>query len=377
MDFDWSEEQRDFREAVIRFASAQLANSDHSIEWFRAAWKKCADFGILGLPISDKYGGTGADHLTVVGALEALGYSCSDNGLIFSLNAHMWACQHPIARFGNDEQKLKYLPRLCDGSLIGAHAMSEPDAGSDAFALRTIATRSGDVYRLQGSKTFVTNAPAADLFIVFARSPGSSGFSGLSAFILERSMPGLRVGPPLVKMGLRTSPMGEVFLDDCEVPASNLLGRPGLGMPIFTAAMELERSMILASTIGTMERGLERSLDYARQRRQFDQPIGKFQAVSHRLVEMKLRLETARLLLYRLAWLIDQGRSAALDSALVKLHLSESFLASSLEALQIHGGYGYMVETGLEVDVRDALAARLYSGTSEIQRNLAARHLGL
>jgi alkylation response protein AidB-like acyl-CoA dehydrogenase len=171
--------------------------------------------------------------------------------------------------------------------------------------------------------------------------------------------------------------MAEVFFDDCEVPNANLLGRHGLGMPIFTAAMELERSMILASTIGAMERTLERSLAYARERRQFDQPIGKFQAVSHPLVDMKLRLETARLLLYRLAWLIDNGRPAALDSALVKLYLSETYLATSLEALQIHGGYGYMTETGLEAEVRDALAARLYSGTSEIQRNLAARHLGL
>jgi hypothetical protein len=178
-------------------------------------------------------------------------------------------------------------------------------------------------------------------------------------------------------MGLNSSPMGEVFLDDCEVPVSNLLGRPGLGMPIFAAAMELERSMILACTIGTMERGLERSVAYARERRQFDQPIGKFQAVSHRLVDMKLRLETARLLLYRLGWLLDQGHSAALDSALVKLHLSESFVTSSIDALQIHGGYGYMSEYGLEGDVRDALAARLYSGTSDIQRNLAARYMGL
>jgi alkylation response protein AidB-like acyl-CoA dehydrogenase len=377
MDFDWNEEQREFREAVVRFASTHLADTDHSTEWFRAAWKKCADFGILGLPIADEYGGAGASSLTVVGAFEALGYSCPDNGLIFSLNAHMWACQHPIARFGNDEQKRKYLSRLCDGSLIGAHAMSEPGAGSDAFALRTTATRNGDNFRLHGAKTFVTNAPVADVFIAFARAPGSSGFSGLSAFILESGMPGLSVSPPMAKMGLQTSPMGEVFLDECEVPVANLLGRPGLGMPIFAAAMELERSMILASTIGTMERSLERSLAYARERRQFNQPIGRFQAISHRLVDMKLRLETARLLLYRLAWLIDQGRPAALDSALVKLHLSESFLTSSLEALQIHGGYGYMVETGLENDVRDALASRLYSGTSEIQRNLAARYLGL
>jgi hypothetical protein len=377
MDFEWSEEQRDFREAVVRFATAELSDSDHSLEWFRVAWKKCADFGIQGLPVSSDYGGSGASHLTTVAALEALGYACSDNGLIFSLNAHMWACQHPIARFGNEDQKAKYLPALCNGSMIGAHAMSEPGAGSDAFALRSTAILEGDVYRLNGSKTFVSNAPVADLFITFARTPGTSGFSGLSAFVLESNTAGLRVGQPMTKMGLHSSRMAEVFFEDCEVPAANRLGRPGLGMPVFSAAMELERSMILASTIGTMERILERTLGYARERRQFDHPIGKFQAVSHPLVEMKLRLETARLLLYRLAWFLDNGKPAALDSALVKLHLSESYVASSLEALQIHGGYGYMVDTGLEQEVRDALAARIYSGTSEIQRNLAARHLGL
>ena len=255
--------------------------------------------------------------------------------------------------------------------------MSEPGSGSDAFALAMTATPHGDGFRLSGSKTFVTNAPIADLFIVFARAPGTQGFGGLSGFLIERDTPGLSVGPPMEKMGLHSSRMGEVFLDECDVPASSLLGRRGAGMPVFAAAMERERSMILASTIGTMERGLERSLSHAKERQQFGQPIGKFQAVSHRLVDMKLRLETARLLLYRLGWLLDQGHPAALDSTLVKLHLGESFVASSLDALQIHGGYGYMAEYGLEADVRDALASRIYSGTSEIQRNLAARHMGL
>jgi alkylation response protein AidB-like acyl-CoA dehydrogenase len=377
VDFEWTDEQRQFRQAVIQFAHRELTGGDGSLEWFQAAWKKCANFGIQGLPVAEAFGGGGADNLTVIAALEALGYACPDNGLIFSLNAQMWACQHPIERFGTDQQKSKYLPGLCDGSLIAAHAMSEPGSGSDAFSLTTTATPSGDGYRLNGSKTFVSNAPVADLFVVFARAPGSTGFSGLSGFLIERDTPGLSVGPPMEKMGLHTSRMGEVFLDDCEVPASSLLGRRGAGMPVFAAAMERERGMILASTIGTMERDLERSLSHAKERHQFGEPIGKFQAISHRLVDMKLRLETARLLLYRLGWMLDQGRPAALDSALVKLCLGESFVASSLDALQIHGGYGYMAEYGLEADVRDALASRIYSGTSDIQRNLAARHMGL
>jgi alkylation response protein AidB-like acyl-CoA dehydrogenase len=176
---------------------------------------------------------------------------------------------------------------------------------------------------------------------------------------------------------LKTSQLGELFFDDSYVESSTLLGRFGAGMAVFTAAMERERSMILASTVGTMQRGLERSLAYAQVRKQFGQPIGKFEAISHRLVEMKIRLESSRLLLYRLAWLLDNDQPAGLDSALVKLHLSESFVASSIDALQIHGGYGYMEEYGLEQDVRDSLASRLYSGTSEVQRNLAARYMGL
>lgn len=377
MDFEWTDEQREFRDAVRQFGARELSNGDGSLDWFKDAWRKCARFGIQGLPVATAYGGSGADNLTVIAALEALGYACPDNGLLFSLNAQMWACQHPIERFGTEEQKSRYLPGLCDGSLMAAHAMSEPGSGSDAFSLTTTATPHGGGYRLNGSKTFVTNAPVADLFVVFARAPASKGFGGLSGFLIDSATPGLTVGPPLQKMGLHSSRMAEVFFDECEVPASSLLGRRGAGMPVFAAAMERERSMILASTIGTMERGLERSVSHAQERQQFGQPIGKFQAISHRLVDMKLRLETARLLLYRLGWLLDQGRPAALDSALVKLCLGESFVSSSLDALQIHGGYGYMAEYGLEADVRDALASRIYSGTSDIQRNLAARHMGL
>ncbi len=377
MDFQWTDEQREFRDAVIRFSRQELADPDGSREGFLSSWKKCAAFGLQGLAVAEEFGGSAADSLSVAGALEALGYACSDNGLIFSLNAQMWACQHPIERFGTPEQKARYLPLLCNGSMIAAHAMSEPGSGSDAFGLSTTAVGDGDGFRLNGSKTFVTNAPVADLFLLFARSPGTTGFSGLSGFLIERDTPGLTVGPPLEKIGLQSSPMGEVFLEDCEVSADSLLGRAGAGMPVFSTAMERERSMILACTIGTMERGLERSISHARDRKQFGQPIGKFQAISHRLVEMKLRLETARLLLYRLAWLMDHDLPTGLDSALVKLHLSESLVASSLDALQIHGGYGYMEEYGLGSDVRDALATRIYSGTSDIQRNLAARHLGL
>lgn len=377
MNFQWDTQQMEMRDATSRFASLELTDLTHSVDEFKKAWRKCADVGVQGLTVDTRYGGLGADYLTTVATLEALGKSCEDNGFLFSLNAHMWACQYPIQRFGNREQIERYLPRLCDGSLIGAHAMSEPGSGSDAFSLTTTATETEDGYTLHGSKTFVTNAPIADVFIVFARVPGTEGFGGISAFIVDHATPGLEIGSPSEKLGLESSYMAEVFFDDCEIPRAQLLGRAGRGAGIFVDAMEHERAMILASAVGSMERTFENSIAYARERRQFGQPISRFQAVSHRLADMKTRLEASRLLLYRLAWRLDQGEPVGLDSAMVKLHLSESYVATAFDAIQIHGGYGYLKEYGVERELRDAVASQLYSGTSDIQKNLIARHLGL
>jgi alkylation response protein AidB-like acyl-CoA dehydrogenase len=381
MDFDLTEEQRLLRDAVVEFARGELngdvVERDRTGSFSREAWAKCASLGLLGLPIPREYGGAGADAVTTLVALEALGYGCTDNGLIFSINAQLWACATPIARYGSDEQKRRYLPGLCDGSLIAAHGMSEPGSGSDAFAMTTVAERTDAGYVLNGSKTFVTNAPESDVFVVFATIDRTAGFAGVTGFVVENGTPGLTVGKPLSKMGLRTSPMSELFFEGCEVEEASLLGKPGGGMAVFNTSMTWERSCILASTVGTMERQLERAVAYAQERRQFGQPIGGFQAVSHKLVDMKLRLETTRLLLYRLGWLLDNGKPVALDSALVKLHLSDCYVRSSLDALQVHGGYGYMTEYELERDVRDAIGSRLYSGTSEIQYNIAARSMGL
>lgn len=377
---DWTEEQQRFRQAVIEFAQGDLAKQlaragDDAFP--REAWRRCAEFGLQGLPVPAEYGGLGATAGTIALALEALGYGCPDNGFIFGLNAQLWACETPLVAFGSERQKQRYLPGLCDGTIVAAHAMTEPDSGSDAFNLRTTATERGGRYVLNGAKTFVTNAPAADLFIVFATTDRTLRFAGICSFLVERDTPGLAVGQPLTKMGLKSAPMAELFLDECEVDAEQLLGGPGAGMAVFNASMEWERGYILAGAVGTMQRQLERCIAYARERRQFDQPIGGFQAVAHRIVDMKVRLETARLLLYRFAALMERGEATVLDSALTKLHLSESFLASSLDGLQVHGGYGYMSEYGFEQEVRDAVAGRIYSGTSEVQRNLIARHLGL
>jgi alkylation response protein AidB-like acyl-CoA dehydrogenase len=381
MDFELTDEQRSLRASIVDFARRELNDDlverDKEAAFSRDAWRKCAELGILGLPVPEAYGGTGTDATTTMVALEALGYACADNGLLFSLNAQLWAIETPIIRFGSEEQKQRYLPGLADGSIVGAHGMSEPASGSDAFSLSTTARKDGDEYVLDGSKTFVTNAPESDLFVVFATIDKELGFAGVTAFLLDKGTPGLTVGKPLSKMGLRTSPMSELFFDGCRVPAANVLGKPGGGMRVFDVSMTWERGCILASTVGTMERQLERSLAYAQERRQFGAPIGSFQAVSHKLVDMKLRLETSRLLLYHLAALIDAGKPTGLESALVKLHLSDSFVRSSMDALQVHGGYGYMTEYELERDVRDAIGSKLYSGTSELQYAIVAKNLGL
>jgi alkylation response protein AidB-like acyl-CoA dehydrogenase len=381
MDFDLTPDQKDFYDEVVAFASGALREDVIALDadgaFSRTAWRRCAEFGLQGLAIPPEYGGLGADPMRIVLALEALGYGCRDNGLIFSLNAQMWACATPIARFGTEEQKRRYLPGMADGSLIGAHGMSEPDSGSDAFALRTTAERRGDEFVLNGAKTFVTNAPVADFLVVFATIDRAKAFAGLCAFLVDRDAPGLTLGRPLHKMGLRSSPMSEAFFDDCRVPAERLLGRQGAGMLVFNAAMEWERGCILASSVGTMQRQLERCVAYARERKQFGQPISRNQAVSHRIVDMKVRLEAARMLLYRLGWLMQEGRSSPLDTAMTKLFLSESAIQSSLDAMSVHGGYGYMTEYELERDLRDAIGSRFYSGTSDLQRNVIAGQLRL
>jgi len=381
MDFALTQEQQRLRDEIVRFASAELnddlVHRDADSAFSPEAWKRCAAMGLQGLPVPESYGGVGADALSVIIAMEALGYGCRDNGLIFSLNAQMWSCETPLVRFGTEEQKQRYLPGLCDGSLIGVQCMTESASGSDAFALETTARRSSSGYVLNGSKMFITNAPVADVFIVFASTDKAKRFAGISAFVVDRQTPGVSVGPPFHKMGLRTSPMSEVVFSDSEVPVDRLLGPEGAGAAIFNHSMDWERSCILASAVGTMQRQLDRSISYAKERRQFGQPIGRFEAVSHRIADMKLRIETSRLLMYRLSWLKRAGEPAPLESALVKLHLSESFLTTSLDTLQVHGGYGYMTESEIERDVRDAVASRIYSGTSDIQRNLVAAHLGL
>jgi alkylation response protein AidB-like acyl-CoA dehydrogenase len=380
MDLSFTQDQIALRDPVLKFAQRELSDDvirrDHAGEFSREHWKRCAEFGIQGLPFSPEFGGQGMDIISTTLALETIGYACRDNGLAFGLGAQMWSVQTPISEFGTDEQKGRYLTALCRGEIIGAHAMSEPDSGSDSNAMNTSAVRDGDHYVINGSKTFVSSAPLADVFVVFATLGKERGFLGITGFIVDRDTPGLRVSNEIEKMGLRTDPMAQVFFEDCRVPAANLLGREGMGSNVFRSSMEWERGFIFAPCVGSMKRQLERCVEHARSRVQFGSPIGKFQSVANRVVDMKLRYETSRLLQYQMAWAKTQGK-APMESALAKLHISESWVKNSLDAVQVFGGYGYTAEYEVERDLRDAVGGTLYSGTTEIQRNLIARQMGL
>ncbi len=385
MDFSVDPQQQELIDAARSFArtdlGADLEARDHrgakdEQDW-RGDWDKCAEFGILALNVPREYGGRGLDTVTTIMVLEALGYGCADNGLTLGLNGQIWAVQEPIQTFGSQAQKERYLPGLASGKLIGAHGMTEEASGSNAFGLSTLAERDGDEYVLNGHKTYIGLGPSCDVALVFATTDPKLGQWGLSAFLVDASTPGFTRGEPQQKMGLRTAPMGELTLENCRVPAEAMLGPVGAGQSIFQHSMEWERSFIFTSHVGSMARQLDECVTFARKREVFGQPISNYQSVSNRLADMKLRLETSRLLLYRAAWAMDNGGASAAEAALAKLHISEAFVASSLDAIRIHGGKGYLSEAGIERDLRDATGGVIYSGTSDIQRQVIARLLGV
>jgi alkylation response protein AidB-like acyl-CoA dehydrogenase len=372
-----TERQRRIREWAERSLNDDLEARDRERTFNREGWRASAQLGLVGLVAPSRYGGAELDPVSTMSALEGLGRGCRDNGFNFALNAHLWGCVNPLATFGTEEQKQAYLPRLASGDWIGALAATEREAGSDVFSLKTRATKRDDAYVLAGGKMFITNAPVADVFLVLATLDPARGAFGLTAFLIERGTPGLRVGKRIDKMGLSTAQMGEVALDDCAVPARNRLGPEGGGLAIFNHIMEWERGFIMAAAVGAMERQLDACVAYARKRRQFDQSIGRFQAVADRLVEMRVRLETSRLLLYRFAWIKQEPRTALAEAAMTKLAVSEAWVRSCEDAMRVYGGYGYLTETGVERDLRDALGSLFYSGTAEMQRQILARWMEL
>ncbi len=382
MDFSLTKEQELFRDEIVKFARERLnqgvTEREVASQFDREGFMACAEMGLLGLAVPEQYGGLGMDVVSCMVAMQALGYGAEDQGLAFVVNTQLWTCELPILHFGSEAQKQNYLPRLVTGEIIGGHATSEPNSGSDAFAMQTKAELKDDQWIINGTKTFITNAPIADVLIIFASTGASRGFGGgISAFLVETNTPGVTIGQPLHKMGLRTSPMSEVILEDVVVPQSAMLGKKGAGAAIFSSEMEWERSCLFACHLGAMERQLEKCVEYAKDRKQFGQAIGKFQAVSNRIANMKMRIEVGRQMLYKVGWLKDQNKRAVLEAAIAKLYVSEAYVQSSMDAVVIHGGYGYMNEYDMERMLRDSVGSVLYSGTSDIQRNIISRWLGL
>jgi alkylation response protein AidB-like acyl-CoA dehydrogenase len=382
MNFSLTEEQKTLRESIVRFARNELnedvVERDKTETFRRDLWLKCGEMGIQGLPVPEEYGGSGLDAISTAIALEALGYGCTDSGLIFSMCAHLLPCVVPIWTFGTEEQKKRYLPDLCSGRKIAVNAMTEPGTGSDAFGMRTRAVAEGGGYRITGTKTFSSNGPVADVAVVFALTDPEKGYhGGVTTFLVEKGTEGFECSQRFEKMGLRTSPIGELVFDGALVPAENVLGGVGGGASIFAHSMDWERIFLFATHVGAMERLLEKSIEYARTRTQFGQPIGKFQAVSHKIADMKVRLEAARLLLYRAAWKLGERKSVSMDASITKLFVSESLLKTALDTVQVLGGYGFMTEYEVERALRDATGSTIYSGTNEMQRNIIARWLGL
>ena len=372
-----------YQDQVVAFARAELQDDvvarDAASTFWREGWQKCADFGILGLAAPSAYGGP-LEQVNVfrsLVAMEGLGYGCPDTGLVLALNAQLWSVQMSISQFGNADQKERYLPRLVRGEWIGCHALTEAESGSDVFSMRTTAKRVEGGYVLNGTKRLVTLAPVADLAMTFASTAPERGRWGISAFIVETASAGCTRSPNRTKMGLRTAPFGEVTFEDCFVPEANLIGKEGSGFSICNHSLEFARCGILSGKLGRMQRQLEDCVAFARKRKQFGKSIGEFQSVSNRVADMKLRIEVARLLLYRVTSLKLAGKSAVAESSMLKLYLSEAFVASSMDAIRIGGGNAYLTDSGVERDLRDAVSGVLYAGTSDIQRNIIAQYAGL
>jgi alkylation response protein AidB-like acyl-CoA dehydrogenase len=382
MEFGFTPQQQELWERTLGFAREELATADlvardRADSFPEELWQRCARQGLLGLAVPPEYGGAGLDLVSTVHALEALGYGCPDNGFTLALNGQTWSIQLPILKFGSESQRRRYLPNLAAGRIKAAHAVTEPEAGSDVFSLTTLARRVEGGYRLSGQKINVGMAPLADLYLLFATVNPAVGRWGVTAFLVDARAPGVSVEPRGDKMGLRTEPHGAISLDDVFVPAEDRMGNEGSGAAIFNASMNYERSFIFSSHVGSMARQLDQTIAFVTQRRQGGQPIAKYQAVAHRVADMKLRLETARAFLYKSAWMLDQGQDVTLQAAMTKLAVSELFVESSLDAVRLHGGRGYLGEFGVERDLRDAVGGVLYAGTSDIQRNLIAGLLGL
>jgi alkylation response protein AidB-like acyl-CoA dehydrogenase len=381
VDFLLNEEQQAFVASVRAFAREHVEpgvlERDRAGAWDPDLWKKVGAFGLAGLPVPTEYGGSGADVLTTGLALEALAYGGRDAGLNLSLGAHLTIGCMPIALHGTEEQKQRWLPRMATGESIGAFAITEPEAGSDTASMRTTARREGDAFVLDGTKTFITNGSLADVVTVVARTdPDAAAGNAFTAFLVETDTPGFAVSRELRKLGNRTSPTVELSFTDVAVHESSILGDEGTALwAVGFECFDWERCCMIASAVGGMERDLEESIRYAKEREAFGKPIGRFGAIQHKLAQMRIRLENARLLQRQAAWLKDNGHEHQIQASMAKAYVGEAAVESSLDAVQLHGGWGYVDEFHVERSLRDAKLASIGGGTTEIQEMVISRIL--
>lgn len=379
MGFELTEEQNILVDTIFRFARERVApgsrERDISGAWDDVLWKEMGEIGLLGLTIPPIWGGTGASALTTTLALEAFGYGSMDTGLTASLAVHTILCALPVSRFGTEEQKNNYLPLLARGTQTGAFALTEPNAGSDTASLQTTARRVDGGYILNGSKIFITNAPIADLMIVMATTDHERKAKGITAFIVEKSDNGFKVARELDKMGNRSSPTGEVVFEECFIPEGRLLGAEGGGFAMVDDILVWERAVFVAGILGIFRAVVDESVKYARQRAQFGRTIIEFEMIKEMLANMRTSYEAARLMIYNAACLKDQGKKARMEASMAKMFLSEALLKAVNDAVQIHGGYGYIKEFPIERLYRDARLYTIGGGTTQIQQLIISHML--
>ncbi|MCL6515868.1 acyl-CoA dehydrogenase [Alicyclobacillus sp.] len=375
MDFVLDKEHQQLRELVREFAQRELApgaaERDEAEHFDRALFDKMGELGLTGIPWPEEYGGAGMDYLAYVIAVEEI--SRVDASMGVCLSAHTSLAGWPIYRFGTEAQKQKYLRPMAEGRWLGAYGLTEPGSGSDAAGMRTTARREGDHYILNGSKVFITNGGPAEVYVVFALTDPDKRARGVTAFIVEKGMPGFRIGKKEKKMGIRASTTVELIFEDCPVPVENRLGEEGFGFKIAMMTLDGGRNGIAAQAVGIAQGAFDHARDYALSRHQFGRPIADLQAIQFKLADMATQIEAARLLTYQAAWLESNGLPYGQASAMSKVFASDTAMRVTTEAVQVFGGYGYIREYPVERYMRDAKITQIYEGTNEIQRLVIAR----
>lgn len=372
--FELSEEAQSVREMVRDFAESEIrpiaAEIDESHEFPAENVKKMAELGLLGMFVPEAWGGAGMTYLAYVVAIEELSRVCASHGVIASVNNSL-VC-YPLLQYANDAQKQGWLVPLAKGERLGAYCLTEPNAGSNAANQQTTAVKDGDHWVLNGSKIFITNAGPADVLITYAATDKSLGPKGISAFIVDATLPGVRKGKKEHKLGIHASDTREIYYENARVPADCLLGEVNKGYSIALATLGGGRIGIAAQALGIAQASVEAAVKYANEREQFDRKIGEFDAIRHMLADSAVELETARLLVYQAAWLRDQGRPHTKEASLAKWHASEAATKCANWAIQVHGGYGYLTEFLVERYWRDAKICEIYEGTTEVQKMVVA-----